>query len=149
MQNEHYAFILVSDEKYWNRLCERHRAGKETHVFMRKNQVAPKNALKLLFYVKKPAMQVRGQADFLERSVGDYKEQWIKYGGESCFESYEEYLEFIQGRQKVTCVRFKNLMIIEEPKPVEITASVLGTMRWFRGRYVTAETAQQLTLQRE
>jgi predicted transcriptional regulator len=145
VQNEHYAFILVSDEKYWTRLCERHRAGKETHAFMRKNQVAPKETQKLLFYIKKPVMQVRGSADFLERSVGDYKEQWIKHGGETCFESFDEYHEFIQGREKVTCVRFKNLTVVEQPKLPEVTASILGSMRWFRGRYVTAETAQQLT----
>lgn len=145
MENQHYAYILVSNEKYWNRLCERNQTGKEVHAFVRKNQVAPKDTKQLLFYVKKPVMQVRGSADFIERSVEDYKKQWIKYGEETCFENFDEYCKFIQGREKVTLVRFKNLVELQNPKPTEITHSILGSLRWFRGRYVNQETAEQLT----
>ena len=71
MKRERYAFILVADKKYWNKLRERNKASGETHAFVRKNQVAPKTAQKLLFYVKKPVMQVQGIADFIERLTGD------------------------------------------------------------------------------
>jgi hypothetical protein len=71
MKRERYAFILVADKKYWNKLRERDEASGETHAFVRKNQVAPKTAQKLLFYVKKPVMQVQGIADFIERLTGD------------------------------------------------------------------------------
>ena len=51
MTNEHYARILTVDEKYWNRLCQRNSAHMGTHVFIRKNRVAPTEAEQLLFYV--------------------------------------------------------------------------------------------------
>lgn len=145
MENQHYAFILVADEKYWNKLCERIELGKETHAFVRKNLVAPLAAQKLLFYVKKPAMQIRGTADFIERQTGDYEELWKKYGAETCFGNFEEYRVFALGRQRMTFVRFKNLMALENPFPKEITTSILGSLTWFRGRYVTAQVAEQLT----
>ena len=67
MKRERYAFILIADKKYWNKLCERNKVNEGTHVFVRKSKVAPKTAQKLLFYVKKPVMQVKGIADFVER----------------------------------------------------------------------------------
>ncbi len=134
----------MSGEKYWQRLLERSRAGKETHAFVRKNQVAPKAAQKLLFYVKRPAMQVRGVADFVERSVGDFKELWVKFGGETCFESYDEYCEFLQGRLKATFVRFRNVAEVAQPKLPEVTTNILGSLRWFRGKYVDAATTRDL-----
>ena len=145
VEKQHYAFILVSNEKHWNKLCERNRTGKETHAFVRKNLVAPVQAEKLLFYIKKPAMQIRGVADFIERQTGNHEELWTKYGAESCFENFDEYHAFAEGRHKMTFIRFKNLVELENPKPPEITTSILGSLRWFRGRYVDLETAKQLT----
>jgi predicted transcriptional regulator len=146
MESERYAFILISDEKYWNRLRERNRADREVHAFVRKNQVGPREAQTLLFYVKKPIMQVRGVADFIERLTGDREELWRKYGAESCFESFDEYCTFAQGREKMTFVRFKNLTELESPKPTEVIRVVLGSLQGFRGKYVNEETAKQLTL---
>ena len=71
MKHERYAFVLIADKKYWNKLCERNEASIGTHAFVRKSKVASKNAQKLLFYVKKPVMEVRGIADFIERLTGD------------------------------------------------------------------------------
>jgi predicted transcriptional regulator len=90
-------------------------------------------------------MQIRGVADFIERQTGNHEELWIKYGAESCFENFDEYHAFAEGRQKMTFIRFKNLVELENPKPTEITTSILGSLRWFRGRYVDLETAKQLT----
>ena len=145
MKNERYAFILISDEKHWNKLRERNRAGREVHAFVRKNLVGPREAQALLFYVKKPIMQVRGVAGFIERLTGDREELWRKYGAESCFESFDEYVAFAQGREKMTFVRFKNLTELKNPKPTEIIRSVLGSLQGFRGKYVSLETAKQLT----
>ena len=146
MRNERFAFILIFDEKYWNRLRERIRANKETHAFVRKNQVGPCEAQKLLFYVKRPIMQIRGAADFIERLTGDREELWKKYGAESCFESLDEYIAFTQGREKMTFVRFKNLRELENPVSVETITSVLGFSKVPRGgKYVNLETAKQLT----
>jgi predicted transcriptional regulator len=146
MKKEHYAFVLIADEKYWNRLCERNRANREVHIFARKNQVGPCEAQKLLFYVKKPIMQVRGVADFIERLTGNYEKLWRKYGSESCFESFDEYAEFAEGREKMTFVRFKNFAELENPKHTEITRMVLGPLRWFRSKYVNLEIVKQLTI---
>ncbi len=144
MEHERYAFILIAGEKYWNRLRERNKT-ERNHVFIRKNQLSPKKAQKLLFYVKRPVMQVRGVADFIERLTGDCEELWGKFGSESCFESFEEYLAFAEGREKMTFVRFENFREIENPKSTEIVASILGSLKGFRGKYVNLETAIQLT----
>jgi predicted transcriptional regulator len=144
MKRERYAFILIADEKYWNKLRERNKTQLEIHAFVRKNQVAPKNAEKLLFYVKKPVMQVRGTADFIERLTGDSEELWRNYGAESCFESFEEYCEFAQGRMMMTFVRFNNFKELENPKPTEAIRNILGSLQGFRGKYVNFETAEQL-----
>jgi predicted transcriptional regulator len=144
MKREHYAFILVADEKYWNKLRERNKAQRGIHSFVRKNQVAPKNAQKLLFYVKKPVMQVRGAADFIERLTGDSGELWRKYGAESCFESFEEYCAFAEGRGRMTVVRFKNFVELENPKSKEAIRGILGSLQGFRGKYVSLAIAKQL-----
>lgn len=144
MKRERYAFVLVADEKYWNKLRERNKVSSGIHAFVRKSQVAPKNAEKLLFYVKKPVMQVLGIADFSERLTGDSGELWRKYGAESCFETFEEYCAFAQGRTMMTFVRFKNFVEIENPKPTEATRSILGSLQGFRGKYVTLATTKQL-----
>jgi predicted transcriptional regulator len=145
MKNKRYAFILIADEKYWNRLRERSRADREVHAFVRKNQVGPREAQALLFYVKKPVMQIRGVAEFIERLTGDREELWRKHGAESCFESFDEYVAFAQGREKMTVVRFKNFTELENPTPTEVIRSVLGSLQGFRGKYVSLETAKQLT----
>jgi predicted transcriptional regulator len=147
MKQERYAFVLIAGEKYWDRLCERNKA-KGIHAFVRKSKVAPKNAQKLLFYVKKPVMQVRGGgvADFIERLTGDSGELWRKYGAESCFESYEEYCAFAKGRSMMTFVRFKNFKELENPKPTQDIRSILGSLQGFRGKYVSLATAKQLII---
>ncbi|MCW4044047.1 MAG: hypothetical protein NWE94_00845 [Candidatus Bathyarchaeota archaeon] len=144
MKEGRYAFVLVADEKYWNRLCDRSSDGREVHVFVRKNQVGPCEVQKLLFYVKKPIMQVRGVADFIERLVGDGEGLWQKYGAETCFESHEEYMAFAEGREKMTFVRFKNFSEIANPQATEVTRMVLGSLRWFRPRYLSFEAVQRL-----
>jgi predicted transcriptional regulator len=144
MKPERYAFILVADKKYWNKLRERNKASSGTHAFVRKSKVAPKTAQKLLFYVKKPVMQVLGIADFIERLTGDSGELWRKHGAETCFENLEEYDAFAQGRTTMTFVRFNNFVELENPKDTEATRSILGSLQGFRGKYVNLATTKQL-----
>jgi len=145
MKRERFAFILIADEKYWNRLRQRNKTHRGIHAFVRKSQVGPKNAQRLLFYVKKPVMQIRGAADFIERLTGDREELWRKYGAESCFKSFKEYCAFAQGREMMTLVRFKNFTELENPKPTKAIRNILGSLQGFRGKYVNLETAKQLT----
>ena len=144
MKSQRYAFVLIADEKYWRRLCERNRTNREIHVFVRKSLVGPRETQKLLFYVKKPIMQVRGVADFIERVTGDSEELWRRHGAESCFKSYDEYASFAESREKMTFVRFTNLRELENPKDTEITRAVLGSFVWFRPKYLRFEAAEQL-----
>jgi hypothetical protein len=99
--------MLMVNEKYWNRLRQRNTAQSVTHAFIRKSRVAPTEAEQLLFYVTRKR-QVLGVADFLERLTGKYEELWEKIGGESCFESFEEYKSFAHGRLMMTFIRSNN-----------------------------------------
>lgn len=147
MLDEHYAFILLSDEKWWNRLCERTRSYSQTHVFVRRSLVGPLEAEKLLFYVKRPIMQIRGVSDFIERLAGNYKELWKKYGGETCLKTFNEYVDFLQGRENATFIRFKNFRELESPIPMKVISEVLGVLKIPRGgKYINRETANQLTV---
>ena len=144
MSSEHYAYILTLDEKYWSRLRQRNQAEMATHVFVRKSQVAPKQADQLLFYVTKKR-QVLGTANFDERLTGNYLELWDKFGGETCFESLDEFKAFVGGRDTVTFIRFSNLQEICSPVPKEELAEMLGSLIRFRlGRYLDRETASRL-----
>ncbi|MCW3995097.1 MAG: hypothetical protein NWE98_02965 [Candidatus Bathyarchaeota archaeon] len=144
MTSEHFAYILTVDEKYWSRLSQRNTAETVAHVFVRKNQVAPKDAEQLLFYVTRKS-QVLGTADFLERLKGNYRDLWEKFGADSCFESFEEYRSFVDGRDMVTFIRFSNLKEVSNPVSKEELAKLLGPLSRFRlGRYIDKETAAQL-----
>jgi len=144
MKNERYAYILTVDEKYWNRLRQRKGDAFVTHVFIRKNKVAPKQVERLLFYVTKK-QQILGTADFVERLTGDYQEFWEKFGSESYFESFEEYENFSEGREMMTFIRFNNFIEIVDPKSKEELVKVLGTLLGFgTGKYLDKETTLQL-----
>ena len=144
MENSHYAFVLVTDEKYWKRLCQSQSQGKQINFFVRKNSVGPKQTNRLLFYVKKPHMQILGTADFAERIVGDVKDLWSKFGAESIFDSIDEYRAFAKENRKITFIRFENFKEIADPKPKETVTRLLGSLVWFRPRYVSQQTAEQL-----
>ena len=144
MENERYSFILTVDQKYWNRLRQRARLNSPINVFVRKNTVGPKKAQLLLFYVTKKK-QVLGSGDFVERATGNFDDLWQKFGSESCFESFEEYTDFADGRESMTFIRFRNFKEITDPKSKEETAEVLGSLRGFgAGKYLDKETAMKL-----
>lgn len=142
---ERYAYLLLNIEKYWNRLCSLNRAGKTVHAFVRRGTVGPKKAEQLLFYVTYPHKEIRGVGKFIERITGDADNLWNAYGHESLLKSYEEYVDFLQGRTKATFIRFKNLRELATPIPARVISQVTGIGRMSRnGKYITKKMAHQL-----
>ncbi len=140
-KSEHYAYILTMDEKYWSKLRQRANNNFTSHIFVRKNQVAPKQVKQLFFYVTKKK-QILGIADFLERITGNNEDLWRKYGNESCFETYDEYNAFLNGRRITTFIRFNNFIEVTNPKPKDGLIKVLGSIdRFGIGRYLDKKTA--------
>lgn len=140
MENQqHYGFVLIMDGKYWSRLC----GSQSAKYFVRKGAVGPKGADKLLLYVGK-RMQILGEADFTERIVGDSEDLWSRFGAESFFESADEYRTFAAGRRKMTFIRFDNFRAYVEPKSKDEVVRVLGSLVWFRPRYISQRNAELL-----
>jgi len=145
MSEEHYAYILVEHEKWWNSRYNKKQKGLNTQAFVRRGKVGPKDAKTLLFYVKLPVGEIRGYGDFLERISGTADELWNMYGSETVFESQDEYDSFVEGRSKVTFIRFKNLQELEKPIGWKILSTTLGIMKMPNGgRYLSRETINSL-----
>ncbi len=143
--DEHYGFILISDVKWWEKLCQRTKSHHSVHAFVRRNLVGPLYAEKLLFYVKRPFMQIRGVADFVERVAGGAKELWEKYGDETCLNSFEEYVKFLGGREKATFIRFTNFQELGAPVSMDLLKKVLRVSKIPRGgKYISCEAVNQL-----
>lgn len=144
-----YGFVLISDMKWWEKICERSRSGNSVHAFVRRNLVGPLYAEKLLFYVKRPFMQIRGLADFIERVTGDAEKLWDKYGGDTCLDSFESYLKLLGSSEKATFIRFTNLRELETPISLETLKKVLSISRIPRGGwYLSREALNQLIAQK-
>ncbi|MFP3984789.1 MAG: hypothetical protein ACLFU9_02305 [Candidatus Bathyarchaeia archaeon] len=140
-----YAYILLTEEKWWNRRVLQNRAGKKVQAFVRKNKVGPIDVGLLLFYVKHPVRAIRGIGDFEERVVGEIEKLWETYGEETVFESHDEYLDFMKGRTKATFIRFRNLRELNAPIPLKRLLQLMGTSRLPRnGKYLSKETVDTL-----
>jgi len=145
MSEEHYAYILVEHEKWWNSRCNKNQKGMNTQAFVRRGKVGPKDAKTLLFYVKLPVGEIRGYGDFLERISGTPDELWNMYGSETVFESRDEYNDFVEGRSIVTFIRFKNLQELEKPIIWKDFSVALGIKKMPNGgRYLSRETVNSL-----
>jgi predicted transcriptional regulator len=115
------------------------------HMFVRRGLVGPKNAKLLLFYITHPHKEIRGVGEFIERLTGDSEDLWKTHGRESLLRSYEEYLDFLQGRRKATFIRFKNLRELPTPRSSNVISQVIGITRMPRmGTYITKEMVDQL-----
>lgn len=141
-----FAYVLPVDEKYWTCLLQRDKAGLTTHVFARKNAVTLLQVNQLLFYVTAPEKrQILGVADFVDCITGDSLDLWRKFGGDSCFENLTEYKAFIETKEVMTFIRFKNFREIPNPKTKEETVEVLGMLHRFSiGQYLDRESALRL-----
>jgi len=145
MPEERYAYILVENEKWWNNRCKQSQKGSNMQAFVRRGRVGPKDAKTLLFYVKLPVGEIRGHGDFLERISGTAEELWNVYGSETVFESREQYDGFVEGRSKVTFIRFKNLQELEKPIGWKDLSAALGIKKMPNGgRYLSRETVTSL-----
>jgi predicted transcriptional regulator len=145
MSDEHYYYILVEREKWWNSRHDKNRKGGNTQVFVRRGRVGPKEAKKLLLYVKLPIGEICGYDDFLERIIGTADGLWNSYGSETVFESRDQYDSFIEGRSKVTFIRFKNLQELEKPVCWKDLAAALGIKKMPNGgRYLSKETVNSI-----
>jgi predicted transcriptional regulator len=140
-----YAYIVGNYEKYWNRLCSQNRAGKQTHAFVRRGIVGPKNAKLLFFYVTHPQKNIQGYAEFVERVTGNSEKLWKSLGHESLLSSYDEYNDFLQGRKKATFIRFRNLKEFHKPITTKAMAQIIGRERMPQmGLYLTERIAHRL-----
>jgi len=143
--SERHAYILLNYEKFWKSVCSQNRAGKALHAFIRRGKVGPKKAKFLLFYVTHPVKELRGIGEFVERITGDADNLWNAYGKETCLKSYEEYTDFLQGRQNATFIRFKNLRELPVPIPASRVSEVMGIGRMPRsGKYINEKTVSRL-----
>jgi predicted transcriptional regulator len=142
---EHYAYLLVEDAKWWNRRTSKNRLGSDVHSFVRKGKVGPKVAQQLLFYVKSPVKQIKGAAEFLERITGTSDELWQLYGQETVFESREQYDSFVAGSSTVTFIRFKNMEELQNPvdfNTISVSASISRMPQG--GKYLGRETVSSM-----
>jgi predicted transcriptional regulator len=145
MAQERYAYILIEQAKWWNSRRNKSKKSVNTQAFVRRGRVGPKNARKLLFYVKLPVGEIRGHGDFLERTTGTADDLWNIYGSETVFESRDQYDDFVEGRSKVTFIRFKNLQESEKPIGWKDLSVILGIKKMPNGgRYLNRETVNSL-----
>jgi len=145
MVEEHYAYVLVEDEKWWNRRLTRNKMGSEVHTFVRRGRVGPKEAQKILFYVKRPAKQIKGFGEFLERITGTSDELWKLYGSETVFKSRDEYDVFVDGRNNVTFIRFKSMEEFEKPISFDDINAATGIKKMPQGgKYLARETVNSI-----
>ena len=143
--SEKYAYILLSDEKWWLRRISRNRAGQTLQSFVRRGAVGPKEAKLVLFYIKHPRREIQGSGEFLERIVGDAEKLWAALGHETVFDSYEEYMDFMNGRTRATFIRFRNLQEFSSPIPVKVVSQIIGVNRMPRGgKFISREMANAL-----
>jgi predicted transcriptional regulator len=143
--SEKYAYILLSDEKWWVRRISRNKAGKTLQSFVRRGAVGPKDVKLILFYIKHPLREIRGSGEFLERIVGDVDKLWTALGHETVFDSYQEYMAFMNGRTRATFIRFRNLQEFCAPVPVKDVSKVIRVSRMPRGgKYISKEMANAL-----
>ncbi len=146
MLEDHYCYVLVEKQKWWNNRRGKNQKGINTQVFVRRGQVGPKEAQTIFFYVKSPIREIRGCAEFLERVTGTADELWNKRGSETVFESKDEYDSFVEGRSKVTFIRFKNLQDLQSPITWKDLAAALGIKKMPNGgRYLSRETVNSIS----
>ena len=145
MSEDRYTYILVEHEPYWKKRVEQHTKGVSTQAFVRRGKVGPKDTKTLLFYVKFPVGEVKGHGEFLERISGAPNELWSKYGSETVFDSKEDYDKFVDGRDKITLIRFRSLQELDSPLPWKELAATLGIKKMPNGgRFINRETLTAL-----
>ena len=143
--SEHYAFVIMTKEKYWLLFRERSLQGRKTHSFVLKGAAPPKTTRILLFYVSNPAKAIDGYADFIERRMGTPEVIWNEHGDESVLKSKGSFLEFIGDPERVSFIRFTNLKKASNPISLSNLRMFLGVKRLSRkGFYLTKNMTDKL-----
>jgi predicted transcriptional regulator len=142
--SEKYAYIILNNKKFWQRLCKRKASGRELHSFIRRGKVGPKRTELLFFYVTSPVMEIQGFAEFVERIVGEVDELWERYCSETCLESFEEYKKFLHGKKEATFIRFRNLQKFPNPISRKDLSETVRVKVSRGGKYINRETANQI-----
>ena len=143
--NENSAFVIMIKDKWWREFCHRHREGKKVHSYVQGGWAPPKSTSLIFFYVTKPVAEIAGYAEFIERKVGAAESLWSQHGNESALQTAEKYAEFIQDKQRVSFIRFKNLQEVAKPIPLKNVLMLLGVnMLARKGFYIDKETADKL-----
>lgn len=142
---ERYAYVLVENEKWWNRRCARNKTKNLVHSFVRRGKVGPKQAYRLLFYIKLPVKQIKGIGEFMERVIGSKDELWRLYGAETVFENRDEYDKFVSGRDSVTLIRFRKMEELDKPVDFKTLNAAAGIKKMPNGgMYISRETLSQM-----
>jgi len=142
--NEHYAFVLMTREKYWTKFREQSQEGRKTHSFVLRGAAPPKGVRILFFYVSNPEKALDGYAEFIERKIGTPEEVWKEYGNESVLESKESYDKFVGNPQQVSFIRFKNLKTAVNPISLDNLRMLRGVKLLSRkGYYVDKDMAEK------
>lgn len=142
---DNFAFVIMIKDKWWREFSRLHREGKKVQSYVQGGWAPPKDASLVFFYVTKPAAEIAGYAEFIERKVGEAEELWKEHGHESVLSSEKQYFEFVGGKQRVSFIRFKDLHEASEPIPLSNVLMLLGVKRLSRkGFYIDKETADKL-----
>jgi len=142
---ERYAFVMMVKDKWWQEFVRLHRKGKQVQSYVQTGFGVPKNASMLFFYVAKPVGEIAGYADFIERKVGDSEDLWKEHGHESVLGTAKRYFGFLDGKKKVSFVRFENLQEAAKPVVLNNLLMLLGTGRISRrGFYIDKKMAEKL-----
>jgi len=81
----------------------------------------------------------------VERVTGNSDEMWKKLGHESLLNTYEEYKDFLRGREQATFIRFTNLKELPKVIPAKTISDIVGVDKMPQmGVYISQETANRL-----
>jgi predicted transcriptional regulator len=137
--------LLMIRDQWWREFLVRLHQGRQVHSYVRRGLAAPEKTSMILFYLTKPAGEMAGYAEFVERITGDTDELWNRYGQETVLNSKEKYEEFIMDKSKVSFIRFKNLHVAVNPRQLDNILMLVGKKRLSRyGFYVDKEIADKL-----
>jgi predicted transcriptional regulator len=142
---ERYAFVMMIRDKWWQEFLRVHRKGKQIQSYVQGGWGVPKEASLLFFYVAKPIGEIAGYAEFVERKMGDAQDLWSEHGHESVLGTARKYFDFLNGKEKVSFIRFKNLQDAAKPITLNNLLMLLGAKRISRkGFYIDKKTAEKL-----
>ena len=85
---ENCAFVIMIKDRWWRDFCRLHREGKKVQSYVQGGWAPPKNTSLIFFYVTKPAAEIAGYAEFIERKVGEAESLWSEHGNESVLQLF-------------------------------------------------------------